>query len=208
MLFTAGTRLHDMGFLSIVSSLIAWLDQANVFVLGLIALFARSAADQLHTELPWRDFAKVTACAFLFGYAIHLAPSIDWDELLEVFALLLRAMVVSYLFYLLIAAPAVFVTHLTTRYVQSEWHRMRDFSKDLAEQHRRRKAIVPVVPLPPAPPPPPREVVVQRRSEQARLDYEFECQIIRNANLSEDERECALEQAKQKYVQRLADVLQ
>lgn len=58
------------------------------------------------------------------------------------------------------------------------------------------------------PPPVPRESALRQAADQARLDYDLESQIVRSANLSEDEREAALTQVKQKYLQRLGEALQ
>jgi hypothetical protein len=190
----------------IASWILDYLDTASLAVLALIALFEREVANRLKIDLPWRYAAKCLACVFLLAFAVHLAPTVDVQaDVIGLGAVLLRSTVAAYLFYLNLAAPSVFLAHLLTRYVQSEWHKLRDFSKDLAEKHRQRRAAQPLASPPPSLP---RETTLQRAAEQAHLDYEFECQVVRSAGLDKDEQEAALLQAKQKYLRRLAQLLQ
>ncbi|MBI5760023.1 MAG: hypothetical protein HZA46_16015 [Planctomycetales bacterium] len=185
--------------------LIVCLDETQLAILGLVALFLQQMALRMRTDLPWKDAAKYLSCLFLFAYAWHLAETIDvLADVFGVIGILIRATLSSYLFYLCGAAPVVFWLHLVTRFVQTEWQRFCQVSRDLTEQYQRNRDTEPTVPPPASVA---REVVLRRNSEQARLDYEFECQIIRSAGLDEDEQEAALTQAKQKYLQRLDEAL-
>jgi hypothetical protein len=187
--------------------LIGCLDETELAILALLAVFIQQVGRKVWTDLPWRDTAKFLTILFLLGYALHLAVAVNVrQDLFEVLALLIRASLASYLFYLCVAAPAVFGAHLVTRYVQTEWQRLRQWSQELAQQHQQDHTARQT--SPPAPEPVPREVVLRRSAEQSRLDYEFECQIIRSAGLDDDEQEAALTQAKQKYLQRLGEALQ
>lgn len=187
--------------------LIGCLDETDLVILAMLAVFIQHVGRKVWVELPWRDTAKCLTVLFLLGYALHLAVRVDVRrDSFEVMVLLIRASLASYLFYLCVAAPAVFGTHLVTLYFQTEWQRLRRFSQDLAQQDQQNRTTQ-QSPLP-APEPVPREAVLRRSADQARLDYEFECQIIRSAGLDEDEQEAALTQAKQKYLQRLGEALQ
>ncbi|MBI5760419.1 MAG: hypothetical protein HZA46_18040 [Planctomycetales bacterium] len=188
--------------------LIGCLDETDLVILAMLAVFIQQVARKVWVELPWRDTAKCLTVLFLLGFALHLAVRVDVrQDSFEVMVLLIRASLASYLFYLCVAAPAVFGAHLVTLYFQTEWQRRRRrFSQDLAQQDQLNRTTQ-QSPLP-APEPVPREAVLRRSADQARLDYEFECQIIRSAGLDEDELEAALTQAKQKHLQCLGEALQ
>lgn len=187
----------------LVTRLIYFLDETNLFILVLFVIFLRHVGASLALELPWKDAAKAVTCLFLLCYLVHQAGTVDlFDDVAGVAAVLLRVAVASYLFFLCFAAPLVFVVHLAIRYSEDELRRLRSFTKELDERHQQ------IHEQPPPPPPPEgREVRLGRSASQARMDYEFECEILRTADLGKDELEAALAHAKQKYLQRLQDAL-
>ena len=198
-------RLPRASVEDVAAWLIAFADGTNVFILVLFAVFVRQVGLQLHADLHWKGAAKYAASLLLLGYIVHLSRTVDIrHDVLGVVLMLTRASLIAYLFFLLFAAPVVYFAHLIVRYVQIEWNRLVEFVEKLTERHRhnresRRRMPAPVLES--------RELLVQRSAAKARLDYDFECQLLRSSDLGEDELEFALMAAKQKYLDRLQQVL-
>jgi hypothetical protein len=55
--------------------------------------------------------------------------------------------------------------------------------------------------------PPPRETAIQQATVQAKMDFDFEREIIETADLDDDEKDAAITEARQKYLQRLRSAL-
>ncbi len=185
--------------------LVHWLDDSNLFVMALIALFLRLMAVKLRGQLHWRPAARFLSAFFLIVYLLHLSNTIDWfEDFAGVVGLLLRISLATYLFYVCVAVPLIFLTHLSVRYLQSEITVLQKVAKELADQRAARLKENPdaSISIPTS-----REETMRRNARQAKLDYEFECDLLKRANLEEDELEYALAEAKQKYMHRLRNAI-
>jgi hypothetical protein len=204
---TPAKILHSGNAVDTSASILTFLEETDFWVLLLLAVVGNQISQQFFGKTPWQHAAKflVLPISLIFGYYL-------WTKypILNDFGLALLTMarwgLGCWLIYSCFALPTIYVLHFVVRYVQREWARLEDFSKGLQEWHSTIRT--PTSPLPVAPPLPPREVDVFRNSEQAKLDYEFECRIVNDAELEAEEREAALNLAKQKYMQRLSQVLQ
>lgn len=191
-----------------VDSCLEFLEHTDFLVLLLLAVVAHNFSLQMFSKTAWRPFAKFLVLPFALITLIQLWNRYPiTDDLGVATQVLSRWGLGCWLAYSVAALPAIFAMQLACRYAQREWARLQEFSKGLQDWHSSRtKSAVP--PMANPIPSPPREVNVFRNSEQARLDYEFECRIITDANLEGEEREAALDQAKQKYLLRLNRVLE
>lgn len=189
------------------TSILNFVAETEFLVLLLLAIVGHHVSQQFFGKSPWRPAAKFLSLPFAVYVGIHF-----WNnypilvDVEQAFGTLARWGLGWWLANSCFALPTMYVTHLLVRYVQREWARLEEFSKGLQEWHSTFHQVEP--PPQQVVAPPPREVNVFRNSEQARLDYEFECRIVREADLQDEEREAALNQAKQKYLQRLSQVLQ
>ncbi len=188
------------------SWLVQWLDECNLVVMVIVAVFLRLLATQLKTDLPWKPAVRFFSFFFLMVYFLHLSDTIQWfDDAPAVVGLFIRISLATFVFNACVAVPFIFFAHLVARYLQSEIVIIQKLSKELAAERKKRKlelqnqdatAITA-----------PREEIMRRNAIQAQRDYEFECSLLRRAGLDDDELEVALSEAKQKYLLRLRDVV-
>ena len=193
---------------SIGSALITeFFDEANLLILVIAALIAQAMTRETLHDCKWRPGAKLLAWAFFVAYATHLAAFIDIrNDALETIGLVMRAGVVAAIVFHVALLPVAYVAHFCVRFLEAEWQRFRELGRQLTAEHESRTAVVPLEVVPMAAPP--REAAIQQTTIQAKMDFDFEREIIETADLDDDEKDAAITEARQKYLQRLRSALQ
>lgn len=197
--------LRADSLIELLERAVRWTDQAELIVLLIIVFFVRAVSHQLKAKQPWPYVARLLASAFLAAYTLHLLHALDHgNDVVGLVLLFVRAALVAYFVFLCVASPITFAVSMFARYVQSEWREFLKWGERLDQERRSRVANA----EPRRERSVPRDLELRRAAEEARLNHERQCQIIRAAGLAEDEQEAALTQARQKYLQALNDLLQ
>jgi hypothetical protein len=182
------------------------LDETNLIVLAVIALIAQAIARDVVGDGKWRSAAKFLAWTFFVAYTGHLTQIDDFSrDAAVVFVAMMRSGLASVIVFNIVLLPLMYAANLAARFLQSEWGNLKKSVAKLFEKFDQPPTVTPVG-IPAAVPP--REQQMQLAAVQAKLDFDFESQIIESAGLDADEMEVALTEARQKYLQRLRDAMQ
>ncbi len=188
-------------------NIIAFFTKTDFIVLILFAFVSEHIAEKLIGNSPRQRAAKFMAIPLAMFFGLQsLAENSFQDNLGVAVTILARWIVSIWIVMNCLVTPIVIIAQFLVRYGQREWNVIKRYLRELASLYRdHRKKPAPITEYAP---PPPRESKMLQDTERARLDYEFECRILDGAVLDDEEKEVALDQAKQKYVQRLRNALQ
>lgn len=171
-------------------------------VLLIILLSARIVAERFWMKFPRQSTARLGALLVFLGMCAYRvsADSVDvQQDSWEVLVTVVRSAVVAMTFCYAIAMPSMVVVDRIVLRLSRRWH---EIQRDQLKVQQGDPAIETKPPELTAEPLP-REVTVRREAEQAKADYDFECQLISTAGLDDDEEEAARNLSKQKYLNRL-----
>lgn len=197
----------DRVYSDLSPSIIAFFTKTDFIVLILFAVVSEHIVEKFVGKSPWKRFAIFLAIPLALFLGLQSLAENSFQDSLEVAVTILVRWIVSiWIVMNCLVTPIVIIAQFLVRYGQREWNVIKRYLRELASlygDHRKKPA-----PITEYAPPPPRESKMLQDTERARLDYEFECRILDGAALDDEEKEVALDQAKQKYVQRLRNALQ
>ncbi|MCA9075846.1 MAG: hypothetical protein KDA93_12485 [Planctomycetaceae bacterium] len=202
---------HRFPIVSLAAELLFQLfrlvDETHLVILVVFAALATQVRNAMMQRREDYESARFLSLAFGLAYAAHLWPNLDLTaDVVGVLLAALRTVVAATIVHQAISVPIVVVGLLVVRYFKSGWLSTHEWSESLLKQNEERWAEI-VKRQQRVEPQRPREEILRQQIDQCRIDYEYECDILRGAGLEEDELEAALESAKQKYLQRLHHAL-
>ena len=203
---------HRLPVISLIAEFLFWLitliDETHLLILILFASLAEKVREAVSRSCEHESTARFLTLTFGLGYAAHLWPDLDLRaDVIGVFLAVLRSVIAATIVHQVISIPVVTLAVFVGRYFQSGWLNLVQRSETLkSENETSRQAIKDR--RRPVEQPRRREEMLRQQIDQCRIDYEYECDILRGAGLEQDELDVALESAKQKYLQRIHHVLQ
>ena len=188
-----------------MKALLEMLDREDLRDLGLIMVLVLILGRVLTTSHEqWSHrLAAIAFCAYVIRRWKQSTPYFA-EDLMDI---VLRAAVSAGLVYGLarIVLPPLGLLYAST--LGKLWTGLRRFFRSLGDTPYQPPAPPPPEPVPTPPSPQERAQLLQAAADQARLDYETACQIIRSLGLSTDEQDAAVVEARQRLMRRLRDLL-